>query len=173
MRYRTHPWGINPIVHLQEIRQQLQVNKLLNLRQSFSHLPHSPQDHHHHHLLPITDIADHLRQIETKLSQIPDADEDLQATTSLGKEVLMIITDLLLRVVHQIGQTNIRTPTFESILGYIRNLMHTRSAHMRQSVPGLLLISWYDVSVLMASMQHERRTTNDEETSERSDQRRP
>jgi hypothetical protein len=154
VRNYTHPWGINPISHLEEVRQQSRINKFLTLKKSITSMTqllssNTEQDHIHE----ITNILDNLKIKRVILSSLDES--DTENATKFGKEIIMIITDLLLRVVNQIGQTNVRTPTLESILAYIRSLMHTRSAHMRQTIPGPLLITWYELSHLMSSMQNE------------------
>ncbi len=155
VRNFTHPWGINPVTYLEQVRQQSRVNKFLTLKESITSITRSlssdteQQDH-------ISEIPNVLENLKTKHAVLSSLDEsDVENATKIGKEIMMIITDLLLRVVHQIGQTNVRTPTLESILAYIRSLMHTRSAHMRQTILGSLLISWYELSHLMSAMQNE------------------
>jgi hypothetical protein len=104
-------------------------------------------------LRDITNTLEHLQTMRGILSALNES--DIETSTHFGKEFMMITTSLLLRVVNQIGQTNVQTPTLESIIAYIRSLIHTRSGHMRQTIPGPLLISWYDLSNLMSAMQNE------------------
>lgn len=101
----------------------------------------------------INDTFEHLKSTREILDELNDT--DIENATQLGRDFMIITTELLLRVVKQIGQTNVQTPTFESLIAYIRNLIHTRSAHMRQTTPGPLLIEWYTLSRLMSSMQLE------------------
>jgi hypothetical protein len=101
----------------------------------------------------ITNILENLKTMRSTLLTLNEC--DIESATQFGKEIMMMTTNLLLRVVKQIGQTNIQTPTLESIIAYIRNLMHSRSAHMRQTIPGPLLIAWYQLSHLMSAMQNE------------------
>lgn len=104
-------------------------------------------------LSEISNTLENLKTIRGILLTLKES--DIEGATQFGRDIMMITTDLLLRVVKQIGQTNIQTPTLESIIAYIRNLIHTRSAHMRQTIPGTLLIAWYELSQLMSSMQNE------------------
>jgi hypothetical protein len=101
----------------------------------------------------ISEITNTLEKL--KIMRVTLKESDIETATYVGREIMMITTGLLLRVVHQIDQMNIQTPTLESIIAYIRSLIHTRSAHMREVIPGPLLIAWYDLSYLMSSMQHE------------------
>jgi hypothetical protein len=118
-------------------------------RSSFS----STKDREQENLSQITDTLQQLNTTRTTLLELEDS--DIESATQYGRDLMLITTDILLRVVKQIGQTNVQTPTFESIIAYIRNLIHTRSAHMRQTIPGPLLIAWYDLSQLISSMQNE------------------
>jgi len=101
----------------------------------------------------ITTTLDNLRTTRAIIYALKDS--DIESATQFGRDTILIITNLLSRVVTQIGQTNVQPPTLESLIVYVRNLMHTRSAHMRQTVPTALLIAWYEVSQLMSIMQNE------------------
>lgn len=156
MRSRTHPWGIDPAIYLEEIRQRSRINKSLSLRESLANMAHSTSlnsSHIQKDINEITHILDNLKSMRAALS--PLSESETEFATQCAGEITVIITNLLLRVVNQIGQTNVLTPTLESILAYIRSLMHTRSEHMRQTIPGHLLMAWYDLSNLMTSMQNE------------------
>jgi hypothetical protein len=159
VRYLTHPWGINPVTYLEEVRQQSRINKFLTLQTSLSNIAQvsssnkEEEEQQQESIHEITNILEKLKTIHSTLLTLNES--DIESATRYGKEIMIITTDLLLRVVNQIGQTNIRTPTLESIIAYIRNLIHTRSAHMRQTIPGVLLIAWYELSHLMSSMQNE------------------
>jgi hypothetical protein len=118
-------------------------------RSSFS----STKEREKENLSHITDTLQQLNTTRTTLSELEAT--DIESATQYGRDLMLVTTDILLRVVKQIGQTNVQTPTFESIIAYIRNLIHTRSAHMRQTIPGPLLIAWYDLSQLISSMQNE------------------
>ncbi|CAF1321045.1 unnamed protein product [Rotaria sordida] len=155
-RNHTYPWGMDPTIYLVEARQQSRINKFLTLRKSLTTMAQSSslnKEHKQNDIYEITNIFENLKTMRSELLALNQSDTD--SATQFGKEIAIIITDLLLRVVHQIGQTNIHTPTLESIIAYIRSLMHTRSEHMRQTIPGSLLISWYELSHLMSSMQNE------------------
>ncbi|CAF2483908.1 unnamed protein product [Rotaria sp. Silwood2] len=157
VRNRTYPWGIDPAVYLEEAQQQLCMNKFLTLRESLTTMAQSSsslnKEQKHNDIYEITNILENLKTMRAVLLALDQSDTD--SATRFGKEIAAIITDLLSRVVHQIGQTNIHTPTLESLIAYIRSLMHTRSEHMRQTIPGPLLMAWYELSNLMSSMQHE------------------
>ncbi|CAF2165359.1 unnamed protein product [Rotaria magnacalcarata] len=104
----------------------------------------------------ITELTDTLETLQTMRAILFALNpSETRIATQVAKDIAMIVTDLLLRVVFQIGETNIHTPTLQSIIAYIRNLMETRSKHMRQAIPGPLLIAWYDLSDLLSFMQNE------------------
>jgi hypothetical protein len=113
----------------------------------------SNKDREKENLSQIKDTLEQLNTTRTTLLEFQDSDID--SATQYGRDLMLITTDILLRVIKQIGQTNVQTPTFESIIAYIRSLIHTRSAHMRQTIPGPLLIAWYELSQLISSMQNE------------------
>lgn len=155
---KHHPWGINPMIYLDEIRQQSRIKKYNALQESLSTMSQSSssslnKEQREEHLVEIANILDNLKTMRNVV--LISKESDIENTTQFGKDIIMITIDLLLRVVKQIGQTNIQTPTLESLIAYIRNLIHKRSAHMRQTIPGLLLISWYELSQLMTFMQNE------------------
>jgi len=104
-------------------------------------------------LSEITTILENFKPTRAILLTLEES--DVESATEIGKEIMITTNELLLRVIKQIGPTNVQTPTLESIIVYIRNLIHTRSAHMRETVPPSLLISWYEVSQLMSSMKNE------------------
>jgi hypothetical protein len=150
----THPWGINPIIHLEELRRQSRINKVITLRESLTTMSQSSTTKQkEENLIEIKNTLENLKIMRIILSTLEES--DIETATQFGKKIMMITTDLLLRVVKQIGQTNIQTPTLESIIAYIRNLIHTRSAHMRETIPSPLLVTWYELSQLMSSMQNE------------------
>lgn len=101
----------------------------------------------------IANILENLKNMRAVLSSLNES--DTECASRLVKDIAMIIYNLLLRVVHQIGQTNVNTPTLESVIAYIRSLMQAKSQHMRQTIPGSLLMAWYEISNLQSSMQNE------------------
>ena len=157
VRNRTHPWGINPVSYLEELRQQSRINKFITVKESITSMARSSissiKEREQENLNQITDTLQQLKTTRKTLSELETS--DVESATHYGRDLMLITTDILLRVVKQIGQTNVQTPTFESIIAYIRNLIHSRSAHMRQTIPGPLLIAWYDLSQLISSMQNE------------------
>ncbi|CAF0773202.1 unnamed protein product [Rotaria sp. Silwood1] len=156
VRNHIYPWGMNPTVYLEEARQQSRINKFLTLRESLTTMAQSSslnKEQKQNDIYEITNILENLKTMRSVLLTLNQTDTD--SATRFGKEIAIIITDLLLRVVNQIGQTNVHTPTFESIIAYIRSLMHTRSEHMRQTIPGPLLMAWYELSNLVSLMQNE------------------
>ena len=129
------------MLYLEETRQQSRLTKFLTLRQSLASLDRSSQ------------TFEQLQALRRQLSTV--SEHDLLRLTRLGKDIITVSIEMILCVVHQIGQTNVQTPTLESMIAYIRSLIHNRSAHMRQSLPGYLLISWYELSDLLTSLRNE------------------
>ena len=140
---------------MEEQRQQTRINKFIALQEALTMMarPSLVSETNQESLSEINHIIEHLKTTRELLSGLNDS--DTENATQLGKDLMTITTELLLRVVKQIGQTNIQTPTLESLIGYVRSLIHTKSAHMRQTIPGPLLIEWYALSRLMSSMQFE------------------
>ncbi|CAF0883532.1 unnamed protein product [Adineta steineri] len=155
IRNLTHPWGVNPVTHLEQVRQQSRINKLVKIQESLTNLTQSSsnKEEQQENIQEITTISENLKSIRSILLTLNEF--DIEVATQYGKEIMMITTNLLSHIVKQIGQTNIQTRTLESIIAYIRSLMHTTSAHMRQTIPGSLLIAWYELSNLMSSLQKE------------------
>lgn len=154
--HRTYAWGIDPAIYLDEISQQSRIKKLLALRESLTTMAQtssSKADQNQKDITDLTDTFETLKSMRAILLALNPS--DTHSATQFAKDITMIITNLLLRVVFQIGQTNVHTPTLQSIIAYIRNLMDTRSEHMRQTIPGTLLTAWYDLSDLMSFMQCE------------------
>ncbi|UJR37192.1 hypothetical protein I4U23_029900 [Adineta vaga] len=147
----THPRGFNPIIYLEQVRQQSRLDKMLTLQKSLTDMIQSPSNKGQQH--EILHISEDLKTIHSTLLTLTDF--DIENATRYGKEIIMIIINLLYYVITQIGQTNIQISTLESMLAYIRNLIHTRSVHMREITPGSLLIAWYELSHLMSIMQME------------------
>ncbi len=154
----THRWNTNPVIHLEEVRQQPRMNKFVASQESLTTMAQSSSsssniEQQQENLSEIADKLEKLKNMRATLLTLKES--NIEDATQFGRDIMMITSDLLLRVVKQIGQTNVQTTTLESIIAYIRNLIHTRSAHMRQSVPGPLLIAWYDSSQLMSALQKE------------------
>lgn len=104
----------------------------------------------------IVDISDILECLQTTRAILLALNPtDTHSATQFAKDITMMVTDLLLRVVHQIGQTNVCTPSLESVIAYIRSLMDTKSGLMRQTIPGTLLNAWYDLSKLSSFIHSE------------------
>jgi len=145
------------LTYLEEVRQQSRDNKFIELRESLTTMAQSSSsDIEQQQQKILSDITNTLENLKTMRAIVLSLKEsDIESATQYGKDTMMIIAALLLHVVKQIAQTNVQTPTFESIIAYIRNLIHTRSAHMKQTIPAPLLISWYDLSQLISSMQNE------------------
>ncbi|CAF3506994.1 unnamed protein product [Rotaria socialis] len=155
-RHQTFPWGIDPAIYLDEINQQSHIKKLLALQESLAKMAQTSSSKINQNQKDITNVTDTLETLKTMRAILLQLNpSDTRRATQFGKDITMIVTDLLSRVVFQIGQTNVHTPTFQSIIAYIRNLMETRSKHMRHPIPGSLLIAWYDLSDLMSFMQNE------------------
>jgi hypothetical protein len=144
------------LTYLEEVRQQSRINKFVTLRESLTTMAQSSSlsDIEQQKILSeVTNTLENLKTMRAILLSLKES--DIESATQFGKDTMMIITELLLHVVKQIGQTNIQTPTLESIIAYIRNLIHTRSAHIRQTIPRPLLIAWYELSQLISAMQNE------------------
>ena len=142
-RNLTHLWGINPVTYLAELQQQSRISKLVDLQKTLTTMPQSSTStlEKDENLSAITNSLNHLRAIRVILSELKDS--DIETATQFGRDIMLITNDLLLRVVKQIGQTNVQTPTFESVIAYIRSLIHTRSAHMRQNN------SWFIINYMV------------------------
>ena len=138
------------MAYLAEVRQQSRRNQLLTFRKSLTAISDSST---YAQIDCITRASDQLHTIRTRLSAVDEL--DLDSVTGLAKETIRTISQLLSDVIDHLGQTNVRTPTLESSIAYLRSLIHTRSGNMRQMLPGFLLVAWYDVSQLMSSIQNE------------------
>ena len=141
---------MDPTAYLAQVRQQSRKNQLLTFRKSLTAISESSS---YTQIDCITHASDQLHNIRARLSAVDEL--DLDSVTALAKETIRTISQLLSDVIDHLGQTNVRTPTLESSIAYLRSLIHTRSGNMRQMLPGFLLIAWYDVSQLMSSIQNE------------------